>query len=183
MGLTQDSGSSFRRERAGLRRARSLVRRRRNAPLRRRPCLDQGSKRLNHNQAKRPEAKTSAQRGLSRRPDCARAGLRRARAHEDALSSRASKANNSTERSRDRALADAEFLIPASEASASRAMRQRERARAGRGAAGAAVPAGRRTRRGTSGISPRRGERKGRRAGNSNQRTLVWTVCSFSPLL
>src|SRR5205807_8783651 len=32
-----------------------------------------------------------AKRGLSRRPDCARAGLRRARAHQAAKSSRASK--------------------------------------------------------------------------------------------
>src|SRR3954454_4102104 len=33
-----------------------------------------------------PKAKTAAQRRLSRRPDCARAGLRRARAHETNLS-------------------------------------------------------------------------------------------------
>src|SRR5207253_10068962 len=51
----------------------------------------------------------------SRWPDCARAGLCRARAHEAAISSRASKAENCTERSRDRTLADAEFLFPASE--------------------------------------------------------------------
>src|SRR3954453_3827579 len=40
----------------------------------------------------RPEAKTPAKRGLSRRPDRARAGLCRARAHESGLSPRASKA-------------------------------------------------------------------------------------------
>jgi len=54
--------------------------------------------------------------GLSRRPDRARAGLRRARAHESDLSSRASKASSCTERAGNRAFRPAEFRLPASEA-------------------------------------------------------------------
>src|SRR4051794_1820636 len=78
------SNALFRRGRAGLRRARPLVRggvtHRYAAALAAiwfetvPPCLREG-----------PEAKAPAQRGLSRRPDCARAGLRRARAHDSDL--------------------------------------------------------------------------------------------------
>ena len=71
----------------------------------------------------RPEAKTAAQRRLSRRPDCARAGLCRARAHDSGLPPKRFQLKG-TKRGRDRALARAEFLPPASEAPASLAKRQ-----------------------------------------------------------
>src|SRR6266487_4843903 len=78
-----------------------------------------GSRRLHLNQAKGRRLSDRAA-GLSRRPDRACAGLRRARAHGAAVSSRASKASNCTERGRDRALDRAEFLLPPAKGAALR---------------------------------------------------------------
>src|SRR5437764_11348570 len=67
-----------------------------------------------------PKVKTAAQRRLSLRPDCARAGLRRARAHERNLSPRGS--SNQTARSvRETALSRTRSSVSSERSAASRA--------------------------------------------------------------
>jgi len=64
----------------------------------------------------RPEAKTPAQRRLSRRPHCARAGPPPRASAPDSQPIQSIENQHSTKRPRDHALADAEFRQPAGEA-------------------------------------------------------------------